>query len=72
MPRRLRRITSRWPNDHFPFTRLKEHLYGSRFSSESDAKTAVENWLNGQGRDAGLNKCILRSDKCLNIFGYYV
>ncbi|GBM85202.1 hypothetical protein AVEN_220096-1 [Araneus ventricosus] len=40
-------ITSRFPNDYFPFTRLKEHLYSSRFSSESDVKTAVENWLNG-------------------------
>ncbi|GBM24524.1 hypothetical protein AVEN_169081-1, partial [Araneus ventricosus] len=38
----------------------------------SDVKTAAENWLNGQGRhfyQAGLNKLILRSGKCLNRFG---
>ncbi|GBN89366.1 hypothetical protein AVEN_173839-1 [Araneus ventricosus] len=51
------------------------HLSGTRFSSNSDMKTVVENWLNGQGRDfyqAGLNKLVLRLDKCLNRFGDYV
>ncbi|GBM92616.1 hypothetical protein AVEN_160941-1 [Araneus ventricosus] len=50
-------------------------LSGTRFSSESDVKTAAENWFNGQGRDFyqdGLNKLVLRSDKCLNRFGEYV
>ncbi|GBN70250.1 hypothetical protein AVEN_221159-1 [Araneus ventricosus] len=28
-----------------------KHLYGKRFSSSSDMKTAAENWLNSQGRD---------------------
>ncbi|GBN95542.1 hypothetical protein AVEN_86118-1 [Araneus ventricosus] len=49
-----------------------KHLSGTRLSSNSDVKTAAEDWLNGQGRDfyqAGLNKLILRSDKCLNRFG---
>ncbi|GBM49191.1 hypothetical protein AVEN_103804-1 [Araneus ventricosus] len=49
-----------------------KHLSGTRFSSESDVKTVVENWLNRQGRDfchAGLNEWVLRSDKCLNRFG---
>ncbi|GBM17777.1 hypothetical protein AVEN_99657-1 [Araneus ventricosus] len=59
MPGRLRRMDSRWPSDYFLFPQLKEHLFGTRFSSDSDVKTAVENWLNGLGRDfyqAGLNK----------------
>ncbi|GBN43836.1 hypothetical protein AVEN_137872-1 [Araneus ventricosus] len=54
-----------------------KHLSGTRLLSESDVKTATENWLNEQGRDfyqAGLNKLVLRSDKCLNTcrFGDYV
>ncbi|GBM83668.1 hypothetical protein AVEN_57367-1 [Araneus ventricosus] len=72
---RLRRMASRWPNDYFLFSKLKENLSGIRFSSDSDVKTAAENWLNSQGRDfyqAGLNKLVLRSDKCLNRFGDYV
>ncbi|GBN00211.1 hypothetical protein AVEN_213896-1 [Araneus ventricosus] len=52
-----------------------KHLSGTRFSSESDVKTVAENSLNGLGRDfcqAWLTKLVLRSDKCLNIFGDYV
>ncbi|GBM97820.1 hypothetical protein AVEN_217311-1 [Araneus ventricosus] len=52
-----------------------KHLYGRSFSSNNDVKTAAENWFNGQGRDfyrAGLNKLVLRLDKCLNRFGDYV
>ncbi|GBM71351.1 hypothetical protein AVEN_44674-1 [Araneus ventricosus] len=52
-----------------------KHLSGTRFSSESDVETVVENWLNGTGRvfcQAGLNKLVLRSDKCQNRFGDYV
>ncbi|GBM33208.1 hypothetical protein AVEN_28201-1 [Araneus ventricosus] len=48
-----------------------KHLSGTRFSSNNDVKTAAENC----GRDfyqAGLNKLVLRSDKCLNRFGDYV
>ncbi|GBM44138.1 hypothetical protein AVEN_93778-1 [Araneus ventricosus] len=51
------------------------HLSGRRFSSNSHVKTAANNWLNGQGRDfyqAGLNKLVLISDKCLNRFRDYV
>ncbi|GBM03196.1 hypothetical protein AVEN_70611-1 [Araneus ventricosus] len=46
-----------------------KHLFGTRFSSDSDVKTAADNWSNGQGRDfqqAWLNKLVLSSDKCLN------
>ncbi|GBM35528.1 hypothetical protein AVEN_106757-1 [Araneus ventricosus] len=49
-----------------------KHSYGTRFSSISDVKTSDENWLNGQRSDfdqAGLNKLVLHSDKCLNRFG---
>ncbi|GBM88350.1 hypothetical protein AVEN_199338-1 [Araneus ventricosus] len=66
---RLRRMVSGWSSDYFLFPKLKEHLSGTRFSSDSDVKTAAENWLNGQGRDfyqAWLNKLALRPDKCLN------
>ncbi|GBM28537.1 hypothetical protein AVEN_70133-1 [Araneus ventricosus] len=28
-----------------------KHLYGTRFPSNSDVKTAAENWLNEQGCD---------------------
>ncbi|GBO19590.1 hypothetical protein AVEN_134987-1 [Araneus ventricosus] len=55
----LRRMASRWRSDYFLLSKLKEHLSGTKFSSDSDVKTAAENWLNGQGRDfyqAGLNK----------------
>ncbi|GBM25970.1 hypothetical protein AVEN_223106-1 [Araneus ventricosus] len=66
-PRRLRRMASRWPSDYFLFPKLKEHLSGTRFSSDSDVKTAVENC----GRDfyqSGLKKLALRSDKGRNRF----
>ncbi|GBN50619.1 hypothetical protein AVEN_221032-1 [Araneus ventricosus] len=62
-------------NPDLPPNLGSKHLSGTRFSSNSDAKTAAENWLNGQGRDfykAGLNKLVLHSDKCLNRFGDYV
>ncbi|GBN42174.1 hypothetical protein AVEN_37355-1 [Araneus ventricosus] len=52
-----------------------KHLFGTIFSSNSDVKTAAEKWLNRQGRDfyqAGFNKLVLRSDKCLNRVGDYV
>ncbi|GBO26057.1 hypothetical protein AVEN_248149-1 [Araneus ventricosus] len=62
-------------SDYFLSPKSKEYLSGTRFSSESDVKTTAENWLNVQGRDfcqAGLNKLVLRSDKCLNRFDDYV
>ncbi|GBM34321.1 hypothetical protein AVEN_271860-1 [Araneus ventricosus] len=59
-------------SEYFLSPKSKEHLSGPRFSSESDVKTAAENWLNVQGCgfcQAGFNKLVLRSDKCLNRFG---
>ncbi|GBO05282.1 hypothetical protein AVEN_198595-1 [Araneus ventricosus] len=52
-----------------------KHLSGRKLSSDSDERTPVENWFNVHGRDfyqAGLNKLVQRSDKCLNRFGDYV
>ncbi|GBM93662.1 hypothetical protein AVEN_132446-1 [Araneus ventricosus] len=48
-----------------------KHLSRTRFSSESDVKIVVENWLSGQDVISA-NKLVLRSDKCLNRFGDYV
>ncbi|GBM05784.1 hypothetical protein AVEN_263-1 [Araneus ventricosus] len=48
-----------------------KHLSGTRFFSNSDVKTAVENWLDMQGRDF-YQAVVLRLDKCLNIFDDYV
>ncbi|GBM38433.1 hypothetical protein AVEN_260812-1 [Araneus ventricosus] len=65
----------------FPFSEIIKNTYlelssylelGSLQNSDG---TAAENWLNGQGRDfyqAGLNKLVLRSDKCLKRFGDYM
>ncbi|GBO11091.1 hypothetical protein AVEN_33054-1 [Araneus ventricosus] len=39
MLRHLRRMASRWPDDYFLFTKWKERLSGTMFSSESDVKT---------------------------------
>ncbi|GBM75478.1 hypothetical protein AVEN_54078-1 [Araneus ventricosus] len=63
------------PSDYFRFGKFKENLSGTRFSSNSDVKTAAVSWLNGRGRDpyqAGLNKLDLHLDKCLNRFDDYV
>ncbi|GFW04991.1 hypothetical protein TNCV_597851 [Trichonephila clavipes] len=45
------------------------------FQLESAVKTSAETWLNEQVPDLyhdGLNKSVLRSDKCLNRLGDYV
>ncbi|GBN75431.1 hypothetical protein AVEN_102248-1 [Araneus ventricosus] len=57
----------RWPSDYSLFPKLRGHLSGTKFSSDSDVKTAAEKC----GREfypAGVNELVLRSDKCLNIF----
>ena len=63
------------PSDYFLFPALKRHLSETRFTSDDAVKTAAEKWLNEQGPDyyqAGINKLVKRSDKCLNRFGDYV
>ncbi|GFU27625.1 mariner Mos1 transposase [Trichonephila clavipes] len=60
------------PSDYFLLSRLKEHLSGRRFPSDSAAKISTETWLNGQGPDFyqdGFNKLVLHADKCLNRHG---
>ncbi|GBL86624.1 hypothetical protein AVEN_194868-1 [Araneus ventricosus] len=75
MIERFRRMASLLHSDYFLSPKLKEHFSGTRFSSNSDVKAAAsKNWLNGQGRDFfhdGLNKLVMRSEKCLNRFGDY-
>ncbi|GBM85974.1 hypothetical protein AVEN_43520-1 [Araneus ventricosus] len=44
----VRRMASRWPSDYFLSQKLKEHLSGRKFSSETDVKTILENWFNVQ------------------------
>ncbi|GBM26009.1 hypothetical protein AVEN_141970-1 [Araneus ventricosus] len=46
-------------------------LSGTRFSSNSDVKTASEN-CEHDFYQAGLNKLVLCLDECLNKFGDYV
>lgn len=56
------------------FRNWRKHLSRTRFSL-NDLKTVAENWLNGQGQNfyqAGLNKLVICSNKCLNTFGGYV
>ncbi|GBO20327.1 hypothetical protein AVEN_216369-1 [Araneus ventricosus] len=51
-----------------------KRLFVRKLSSNSDVKTAAENWLNGQGRDfyeARLNTLVLLLNKCINKFGDY-
>ncbi|GBO45851.1 hypothetical protein AVEN_258517-1 [Araneus ventricosus] len=75
MPGPLLRMASRWSSVFFLFLKSREHFSGTRFSSNSNEETAVENCLNGQGLhfyQAVLNKLFLRSDKGLNRFGDYV
>ncbi|GBN31402.1 hypothetical protein AVEN_108054-1 [Araneus ventricosus] len=43
MPGRLLRMALRWPSDNFLLPKLKEHLSGTRLSSDSDVEAA--DWL---------------------------
>ncbi|GBL94815.1 hypothetical protein AVEN_197502-1 [Araneus ventricosus] len=58
-------------SNNFLLPKLKEHLSGKRFCSDSDVKTSAENC----GHDfyqAALNKLVLQSVRCRNRFGGYV
>ncbi|GBM88629.1 hypothetical protein AVEN_164102-1 [Araneus ventricosus] len=59
----LSQIASRWPSQYFLLLKLKEHLPGKRFSSDSVCKQLPR---------IGSMGTALSSDKCLNIFGDYV
>lgn len=63
------------PSDYHLFLYLKKHLGGQRHDDDDDVKTAVQQWLSNQAADFyedGLQKLVLRYDKCLNIGGNYV
>ncbi|GBL92968.1 hypothetical protein AVEN_54613-1 [Araneus ventricosus] len=77
--RRLRQMASRWTCDYFLLPELKEHLSGTRFSSDfsmgrehlSGTGLMGREHLSGtglMGREAELNKLVLRSDRYLNRF----
>ncbi|GBM06590.1 hypothetical protein AVEN_220031-1 [Araneus ventricosus] len=77
MSERLPRMASRWPSDYFLFSEIEGILIWNKviFRLPNGQGKLIWNWINGQGRDsyqAGLNKLVLRSDKCLNRFGDYV
>ncbi|GBM86958.1 hypothetical protein AVEN_134388-1 [Araneus ventricosus] len=63
---RLRRMASRWPRDYPQFPKLKEHISGTRFSSDSDVKHLPR--TGSMGWDVISTKPVLRSDKYLNRF----
>lgn len=63
------------PSDYHLFLHLKQHLGGQRHDNDDDVKMTVMQWLTKQAADffeEGLQKLIVRYDKCLNIGGNYV
>jgi hypothetical protein len=51
---------------------LKEFLGGRRFKSDEEVKDAVKEWLNGLAAevyDEGIQKFVIRYDKCQNVGG---
>jgi histone-lysine N-methyltransferase SETMAR len=63
------------PSDYHLFPALKQYLSSQRFESDDDVTTAVKQWLCRQGTDfyhEGIEKLVVRYDKCLNLFGDYV
>ncbi|GBL74267.1 hypothetical protein AVEN_235266-1 [Araneus ventricosus] len=51
MPERLRRMASRWPSAFFIFPKLKEHLSGTRFSSNCSMGREHLSGAGSMGRD---------------------
>lgn len=63
------------PSDFHLFLHLKKHLAGERHDDDDGVKTAVLQWLTIQAADFyedGMQKLVVRYDKCLNIGGIYV
>jgi hypothetical protein len=57
------------------FLPLKGFLTAKRFSSDDEAKTAVQHWVKTLAADffdEGKKKIVPRYDKCLNLGGHYV
>jgi histone-lysine N-methyltransferase SETMAR len=62
-------------SDFHLFPKLREFLGGRRFKSDEEVKDAVEEWLNGlaaEVNDEGIQKLVIRYDKCQNVGGDYV
>lgn len=63
------------PSDYHMFLHLKKHLGGLRHNDDDAVKTTVLQWLSHQAADfyeEGIQKLVVRYDKCLNIGGNYV
>lgn len=63
------------PCDYHLFGKIKQELAGQRFRTDIEVKTAVLNWLHNAGREffsLGMEKLIVRCDKCLQRLGGYV
>jgi len=63
------------PCDYHLFPKLKEHLAGRRFSDDDEVKVAVQRFLNDmatRGYDMGIQKLLLRLQKCIDRNGDYV
>src|SRR5258705_10551213 len=63
------------PADHHLFLHLKKHLGGQRHDDDDEVKTSVVQWLSNQAADFyedGIQKLVVRYDKCLNTGGNYV
>jgi len=63
------------PSDYHLFLHLKNFLGGQRFDDDDELKDAVQKWLISQAAvfyEEGIQKLVLRFDKCLNNGGEYV
>jgi histone-lysine N-methyltransferase SETMAR len=63
------------PSDYHLFLHLKKFLGGRQFDDEDDLKDAVQTWLTSQAAafyEEGIQKLVLRYDKCLNNGAEYV
>jgi hypothetical protein len=57
------------------FLHLKTFLGGRRFHDDNEVKEAADTWFTSQAASfyfAGIQKLLLRYDKCLNNGGNYV
>jgi hypothetical protein len=62
------------PSDYHLFTRMKVWLATQRFHTNEGLMDGVNNWLHNLSAaffDEGLQKLVLRYEKCLNVDGNY-
>lgn len=63
------------PSDYHVFPALKEHLSGQRFENDEEVTEAVNRFLREAGKnwyDTGINKLVVRLQKCIDRNGDYV